>query len=55
MHGISAILRNPKLISRFLSEISTWRGLTIVNLSINEELMANEVASNAGLDFDNGL
>lgn len=55
IHGISAILGDPKLVSRFLSEISTWRGLTIVDLSIDEELTASEVASNAGLDFDDGL
>jgi len=55
LHGVSAILGDPKLVSRFLSEVSTWRGLTVVDLSIDEEMVASELASNVGLDFDDGL
>ncbi len=55
IHGISAILGDPKLVARFLSEISKWRGLTIVDLPIGEELIASELAGKAGLDFDDGL
>lgn len=55
VHGISAILGDPKLVSIFLSEISKWRGLTIVDLPIEEELVASELAARVGLDFDDGL
>ena len=55
IHGISAILGEPKLISKLLSEIAKWNGLTIVDLSLEEELMASEMAGNVGLDFDDGL
>jgi len=55
LHGISAILGDPKLVSRFLSEIVTWRGLTIIDLSIDEEILASELANSIGLDFDDGL
>jgi predicted nucleic acid-binding protein len=55
IHGISAILGDPGLVARFLSEISKWRGLTIVDLPIEEELIASELASKTGLDFDDGL
>ena len=55
VHGISAILGNPRLVSKFLSEIATWRGLTIVDLPIEEELIASELAEKIGLDFDDGL
>jgi predicted nucleic acid-binding protein len=55
LHGISAILGGPKLVSRFLSEIATWRGLTVIDLSIDEEVVASELANSAGLDFDDGL
>jgi len=55
LHGISAILRDPKLVSKFLSEVSTWRGLTVVDLSIDEEAVASELANIMGLDFDDGL
>jgi predicted nucleic acid-binding protein len=55
LHGISAILGDPKLVSRFLSEIATWRGLTVIDLSIDEEVVASELANSAGLDFDDGL
>jgi len=55
LHGISAILGKPKLVSKFLSEILTWRGLAIVNLTVEEELIASELASRVGLDFDDGL
>jgi predicted nucleic acid-binding protein len=55
LHGISAILGDPKLVSRFISEIVTWRGLTIIDLSIDEEILASELANSIGLDFDDGL
>ena len=55
LHGISAIFGDPKLVSRFLSEIATWRGLTVIDLSIDEEVVASELANSAGLDFDDGL
>ncbi|MGC8983495.1 MAG: type II toxin-antitoxin system VapC family toxin [Desulfurococcaceae archaeon] len=55
LHGISAILGKPELISRFLSEVLTWRGLTIISSSVEEELMVCELASRIGLDFDDGL
>jgi predicted nucleic acid-binding protein len=55
LHGISAILGDPKLVSRFLSEITTWRGLTVVDVPIDEEIVASELANSVGLDFDDGL
>jgi predicted nucleic acid-binding protein len=55
LHGISAILGDPKLVSRFLSEITTWRGLTVVDVPIDEEIVASELANGMGLDFDDGL
>ncbi|MGB9730267.1 MAG: type II toxin-antitoxin system VapC family toxin [Thermoprotei archaeon] len=55
LHGISAILGKPELVSRFLSEILSWRGLTIVDLSLEEELIASELAAKLNLDFDDGL
>ncbi len=55
IHGISAILGDPRLVAGFLSEIQTWRGLTIIDLSIEEELAAAKVAESLGLDFDDGL
>jgi len=55
LHGVSAILGKPELVSHFLSEILTWRGLTIVDLPVEEELMASELARKIGLDFDDGL
>jgi len=55
LHGISAILGKPALVSKFLAEILSWRGLSIVNLSVDEELAAAEIAEKVGLDFDDGL
>jgi len=55
LHGISAILGKPELASKFLSEILTWRGLAVVDLTVEEELIASELASRVGLDFDDGL
>ena len=55
IHAISAILGDPKLVSKFLSEILTWHGLTIIDLSVEEENMASDIANNIGLDFDDGL
>ncbi len=42
-------------MSKFLSEVSTWRGLVIIDSPIDEEIMAAELASKVGLDFDDGL
>ncbi|RLE58621.1 MAG: PIN domain nuclease [Thermoprotei archaeon] len=55
LHGISAILGRPDIVSRFLTEILSWRGLLIADLSIDEELAAAEIAEKVGLDFDDGL
>lgn len=55
IHGISAILGRPDLVAKLIAEILTWRGLTITNLSIHEELAACELASRVELDFDDGL
>jgi len=55
IHGISAILGNSKFVSKFLSEIATWRGLVVVDLPIEEEILASDLASSMGLDFDDGL
>ena len=55
IHGISTILGGSKLVSKFLSEIATWRGLVVVDLPIEEEILASDLASSMGLDFDDGL
>lgn len=55
IHGISTILGKPKLVLKLLSEITKWNGLTIVDLSLEEELIASEMADKVGLDFDDGL
>ncbi len=55
IHGISAILGEPSLVARFLAEISTWRGLSVVDLSVKEEAMAARSVEGLGLDFDDGL
>lgn len=55
IHGISAILGKPDLVARFLSELTTWRGLTIVDLALDEEAIAAETAGKIGLDFDDGI
>ncbi|MCS7125847.1 MAG: PIN domain-containing protein [Aigarchaeota archaeon] len=55
IHAISAMLGNPDLVAKLLTEISSWRGLTIVDLSIHDGLVACELASRTGLDFDDGL
>jgi len=55
IHGISAILGKPELVSKLLSEIAKWNGLRVVDLPLEEELMASELAGKAGLDFDDGL
>ena len=55
IHAVSAILGKPDLVSKFLSEVSTWRGLTIIDSRIDDEIMAAELASRVGLDFDDGL
>jgi predicted nucleic acid-binding protein len=55
IHAVSAILGKPDLVSKYLSELSTWRGLVIIDSPIDEEVMASELASRVGLDFDDGL
>lgn len=55
IHGISAILGKPDIVAKFLSELSTWKGLIIADLSIEEEKAAAEIAKNIDLDFDDGL
>ncbi|MGC9153109.1 MAG: type II toxin-antitoxin system VapC family toxin [Vulcanisaeta sp.] len=55
IHGISAVLGKPDLVARFLSEIVTWRGLVIIDLPLEEEVMAAELAAKVDLDFDDGL
>ncbi|GBC69033.1 hypothetical protein HRbin01_00724 [archaeon HR01] len=55
LHGISAILGKPELVSKLIIEISSWRGLGIITTSLDEELAAAEKATYIGLDFDDGL
>lgn len=55
LHGISAILGEPRLVSRFLREVATWRGLRVLDLGVEEEALAAELAEKVGLDFDDGL
>jgi predicted nucleic acid-binding protein len=55
LHGISAILGKPEIVVKFLSEILSWRGLYIVDLSLEEEIIASEQAIKLNLDFDDGL
>ena len=55
LHGVSAILGKPRLVSSLLSELASWQGLTIVDLSLEEELLAADLADKVGLDFDDGL
>ena len=55
IHAVSAILGKPDLVNKYLSELSTWRGLVIIDSPIDEEVMASELASRVGLDFDDGL
>ncbi|WP_054853323.1 PIN domain-containing protein [Vulcanisaeta distributa] len=55
IYAISAILGKPDLISKFLPEMSTWRGLVIIDSPVDEEAMAAELAFKVGLDFDDGL
>ena len=55
IHGISAILGEPDLVAKFISEILSWKGLTIADLSLEEELLASKIAGDIGLDFDDGL
>lgn len=55
IHGISAILGNPNLVSKFLAEINTWRGLAIVDLSIEEMILSCKIAEETNLDFDDSL
>jgi len=55
IHAISAILGKPAPVSRFIREITTWRGLGIIETSLEEEFAASENAINIGLDFDDAL
>ncbi|MEM0348864.1 MAG: PIN domain-containing protein [Candidatus Caldarchaeum sp.] len=55
LHGISAILGKPELVSKLIAEVSSWRGLQVIATSLDEELAAAEKAVNMGLDFDDGL
>jgi len=55
VHGISAVLGKPELVSRLVREMLTWRGLGIIETSLDEELAAAEKAVHMGLDFDDGL
>lgn len=55
IHGISAILGKPELVSKLIAEVSSWRGLQVIATSLDEELAAAEKAVNMGLDFDDGL
>jgi predicted nucleic acid-binding protein len=55
IHAVSAILGKPDLVNKYLSELSTWRGLVIIDSPIDEEVMASELASRVDLDFDDGL
>lgn len=55
LHGVSALLGKPELVAKFLAEVSTWRGLSIVETTVQEEIAACQLAAEAGLDFDDGL
>lgn len=55
VHGISVMLGKPELVSTFLREILSWRGLEVRDLSVEEEVVAAELAREVGLDFDDGL
>ena len=56
VHAISAILGEPGLVSRFLREVASWRGLRVIDLPLEEEeALAADLAGKAGLDFDDGL
>ncbi|MCX8193715.1 MAG: hypothetical protein N3G77_07905, partial [Nitrososphaeria archaeon] len=45
IHAISAMLGKPDLVAKLLTESSSQHGLTIVDLSIHDELIACELAS----------
>ena len=55
LHRISALLGRPELVARLLSEVATWRGLTVVGTTVQEEVAACQLAAEVGLDFDDGL
>ncbi|MCE4613124.1 MAG: PIN domain-containing protein [Desulfurococcales archaeon] len=55
IHGISSILGAPDLVAELLSELLSWKGLTVADLALEEELAASRMARNVGLDFDDGL
>jgi|GEM_PF-6871592 len=44
VHGISVMLGKPELVSTFLREILSWRGLEVRDLSVEEEVVAAELA-----------
>jgi len=43
------------LVARFLSEVLSWKGLSMVDLALDEEIAAAEIAGKVGLRFDDGL
>ena len=55
VHGIIAILGKPEVVSKFLSEITSWRGLRIIDLPVEEEIIASKLAEKTGLDIDDRL
>jgi len=55
VHAISAILGEPRLASRILRELASWRGLSVIDLPLEEEALAADLADKIGLDFDDGL
>ncbi len=52
--SISAMLGNPVLVFCFLREL-TKLCLEVKELALSEEIIAAELASKVGLDFDDGL
>lgn len=55
LHAVSALLGEPRLVSRFLREVASWRGLSVVDFPLEEEALAADLAEKVGLDFDDGL
>lgn len=55
IHGISAILGKPEIVKSFLRNITSWKGLRIINLTLEEKILACELGEKYGLDFDDSL
>lgn len=55
LHGVAELLGKPELVSKFLAELSTWRGIEVFETTIEDEIVACELAASKGLDFDDGL